>query len=168
MFRLALVLGVAVVASLAGSAQTGAPTGREWQSFSGTFTATGRRETVPQEDGGLAATMRLTGSLTITAGTGLRRGFRVEAVGFEEGHGNGLGRAVWIDDRGDRIYSRIVGATSETGRRSTATITGGTGRYVGLAGYYTFTWQYVLPGEQGVVQARAVSLNGRYRREPPR
>ena len=74
-----------------------------------------------QEDGGVAATMRLTGSLVITAGTGLRRGFRVEAVGFEDGHGTGLGRAVWTDDRGDRIFSRMVGAPSETGRRSAAT-----------------------------------------------
>ena len=97
--RLALIVGLALVASLAGSAQTGVPPGGEWQSFAGTFTATGRRDTVPQEDGGVAATMRLTGSLVITAGTGLRRGFRVEAIGFEDGQGNGLGRAVWTDDR---------------------------------------------------------------------
>jgi hypothetical protein len=166
--RLALIAGLALVASFAGSAQTGGPPQGEWQSFSGTLTATGRRDTLPQEDGGVAATMRLTGSLVITAGAGLRRGFRVEAIGFEESQGNGMGRAVWTDDDGDRIYSRMVGSPVEAGRRSAATITGGTGRYAGVAGSYTFTWQYVLPGEQGVVQARAVSLSGRYRRESPR
>ena len=123
---------------------------------------------MPQEDGGVAATMRLTGSLVITAGTGLRRGFRVEAIGFEEGHGNGAGACRVDRRRGDRIYSRMVGAPVEAGRRSAATITGGTGRYAGVAGDYTFTWQYVLPGEQGVVQARAVSFSGRYRKESPR
>ena len=166
--RLALVVGLAVVASLAGGTQPGAPPDEGWQSFTGTFTVTGRRDTVPLEDGGVASTMRLTGSLAITAGTGLRRGFRVEAIGFDDGHGGGVGRAVWTDDQGDRIYSRIAGAHSEAGRRSSATITGGTGRYAGVTGEYTFTWQYVLPAEQDSVQARSVSLSGRYRKESPR
>jgi hypothetical protein len=168
MSRAALVIGLALVASLSGGAQEGAPVSGEWQAFAGTFTATGRRDTVPTEDGGVAAVARLTGSLVITAGSGLRRGFHVEAIGFEDGQGPGLGRAVWTDDRGDRIYSRISGAPTEAGRRSVATITGGTGRYADIAGDYTFTWQYVLPGEQGVVQARTVSFSGRYRKDSPR
>jgi len=168
MRRVPLIVGLALVASLSGGAQTGVLVSGEWQTFSGTFTATGRRDTVPREDGGVAAVARLTGSLTITAGTGLRRGFHVEAIGFEDGQGPGLGRAVWTDERGDRIYSRIAGAPTEAGRRSAATITGGTGQYARIEGDYTFSWQYVLPGEQGVVQARAVAFSGRYRKESPR
>ena len=168
MRRPALIVGLALVASLAGSARTGTPQEGEWHSFAGTFNASGRRDTVPQEGGRLAATMRLTGSLVLTSGPGLRRGFRVEAIGFDDGHGNGLGRAVWTDDAGDRIYSRLTGAPVEAGRRSAATFTGGTGRYAGVAGDYTFTWQYVLPGEHGAVQARSDSFSGRYRTGPPR
>jgi len=164
MLRLAPILGLVLAASLAGGAQTGVAPEGEWQSFAGSFTATGRRDTVPEEDGGVAATIRMTGSLVITAGTGLRRGFRVEVLGFQDGQGKGLGRAVWTDDRGDRIYSRLAGSPVDAGRRSTAAITGGTGRYAGIEGDYTFTWQYLLPGEHGVVQARAVSFSGRYRR----
>jgi len=166
--RLALIAALAVVASLAGDAQTGAPPAGESQPFTGTLTATGRRDTVPQEDGSTAATTRWTGSLVITAGTGLRRGFRVEAIGFQDGQGNGVGRAVWTDDRGDRIFSRITGGYSEAGRRATATFTGGSGRYAGATGEYSFAWQYVLSGEQGHVQARTVALTGTYHKETPR
>jgi hypothetical protein len=166
--RLALIAAIAVVASLAGAAQTVAPPAGERQSFTGTLTATGRRDTVPQEDGATASTTRWTGSLVITAGADLRRGFRVEAIGFEDGQGNGLGRAVWTDDRGERLFSRITGGATTAGRRATATFTGGTGRYAGVRGEYSFAWQYVLPGEQGHVQARTVALSGTYRQDSPR
>jgi hypothetical protein len=168
MRRLALVLAVALTASVTGHAQTGVPADPEWRAFTGAFTATGRLETVPKEDGGVASTLRLSGSLVVTADTGLGRGFHVEALGFDDGQGGGMGRAVWTDDRGDRIYSRIAGIHTQAGRRSSATFTGGTGRYAGITGDYSFVWQYVVPGEQGFVQARAVSFSGRYRRESPR
>ena len=176
--RLASGLGLAVLVGALAQASGGQPpeaapadggiaaptaTADAWHTFSGTLSAIGRRDTVPQEDGGVASTVRLTGSIVISAGTGLRRGFRVEAIGFEDGAGMGLGRAVWTDDRGDRIFSRMVGVPMEAGRRSAATITGGTGRYNGLGGTYTFTWQYVVPGEQGVIQARTLTLTGRFR-----
>lgn len=166
--RLALVAALAVVASLAGAAQPGAPPAGERQSFTGTLTATGRRDTVPQEDGGTASTTRWTGSLVISAGNGLRRGFRVDAIGYEDGQGTGVGRAVWTDDQGDRLFSRMTGGATTAGRRATATFTGGTGRYAGITGEYSFAWQYVLPGEQGHVQARTVGLSGTYRQDAPR
>ena len=56
----------------------------------------------------------------------------------------------------------------KAGRRTSATITGGTGRYAGITGTYSFTWQYLLPGEQDVVQVRVVEVEGRYRVEPPK
>lgn len=162
----------AVVLLYAGQAPGAPPAPRPaadaWQTFDGTFSVTGRRDTVPQENGSLAATVYLSGSLVISHGTGLRRGFRIEAVGFEDGAGAGMARAVWTDDQGDRVFSRMVGAPLQTGRRSMATITGGTGRYQGISGSYTFTWQYVMPGEQGVIQARTLALSGRYRREAPK
>ena len=76
-----------------------------------------------------------------------------------------VGRAVWTDERGDRIYSRLKGEPLATGRRIVGTITGGTGRYEGLEGEYSFTWQYVVvAAEDGQIQGRAVRLEGRVRR----
>ena len=75
-----------------------------------------------------------------------------------------MGRAVWTDERGDRIFSRLRGEPLQTGKRLVGTITGGTGRYAGLEGEYSLTWQYVLPSEEGGVQGRAIGLTGRVRR----
>ena len=157
-----VALGVALVACLVEVAHTAqAP----WQDFEGSWSGSGTRDTLPMEDGRTAAIVRLSGALVLTGCTGLRRGFRMEVIGYDEGSGTGVGRAVWTDDNGDKVFSRTVGSGVEAGRRTMATFTGGTGRYAGVAGSYTVTWQYVLPGEQGVIQARATSLTGRYRLE---
>ena len=63
MRRVPLIVGLALVASLSGGAQTGVPGSGEWQSFSGTFTATGRRDTVPRRTAASPTVARLTGSL---------------------------------------------------------------------------------------------------------
>ena len=75
-----------------------------------------------------------------------------------------MGRAVWTDERGDRIFSRLRGEPLQKGKRLVGTITGGTGRYAGLEGEYSLTWQYLLPWEEGAVQGRASGLTGRVRR----
>jgi hypothetical protein len=75
-----------------------------------------------------------------------------------------LGRAVWTDEHGDRLFSRLKGESLATGKRIVGTITGGTGRYAGLEGEYSFTWQYVLSAEDGAIQGRGVRLQGRVRR----
>jgi hypothetical protein len=71
---------------------------------------------------------------------------------------------VWTDEHGDRLFSRLKGEPLESGRRFVGAITGGTGRYAGLTGEFSFTWQFILSSEDGQVQTRAVSLSGRVRR----
>lgn len=140
---------------------------RDSHGFEGTVTASGRRETLAVEDGRVATTLRLSGSLVVTRVEGidgLGKGFRADFIGFDDGSGTGAARAVWTDDAGDKIFSRMVGADMRAGRQSSATITGGTGRYSGITGTYTFTWQYVMADEHGVVHIRAVSMKGRYRK----
>jgi hypothetical protein len=70
---------------------------------------------------------------------------------------------VWTDSHGDRVFSALRGQRIDTGRRISATITGGTGRYAGLVGEYQLTWQYVVRGEGDGVQGRAADLKGRFR-----
>ena len=50
--------------------------------------------------------------------------------------------------------------------RIEGTIVGGTGRYEGAVGTYSFSWQYTVEGEDGAVQSRAVGLRGRVRVVP--
>jgi hypothetical protein len=138
----------------------------EWRSFSGTWSASGRRELVAVEGGGAAAIVEVSGAVVLTIGDGLSRGFRGQAIGFDDGQGQSLGRCVWTDENGDRLFSRLKGESMGTGKRFVGTITGGTGRYAGLEGEYSFTWQYVVAGEDGLglIQGRAADLSGRIRR----
>jgi hypothetical protein len=164
--RAALVAGSLALA-LVGQAPEAAGQGAapaEWRAFEGNWSVSGKRSTVPIEGGTIAAVVEVSGAVVLTSGEGLSRGFRGEAIGFDDGQGVSLGRAVWTDERGDRLYSRLKGEPLETGRRIVGTITGGTGRYAGLEGEYSLTWKYVLSAEDGAVQGRAVGLKGRVRR----
>jgi len=107
--------------------------------------------------------MHLSGPVAITAGEGLSRGFRGEVIGFDDGAGLVLLRGVWTDAHGNRIFSALRGDAIASGRRIAATITGGTGRYAGITGEYSFEWQYVVEAEAGTISGRAIALRGRYR-----
>jgi hypothetical protein len=141
------------------------PRAEAWRTFEGTWSASGRRESVPVENGAAAAIVDVSGAIVLTSGEGLGRGFRGQAIGFDDGQGVSLGRCVWTDEKGDHVFSRLRGDSVAAGRRFTGTITGGTGRYAGIEGEYSFTWQYVLPADEaGAIQGRAVGLSGRIRR----
>jgi len=154
----AAVLGVAP--DVAGEPPAG-PEG--WRPFEGSWSAVGARQTVPTEGDRPAAIVRVTGAVVIANGEGLSRGFQGEAIFFDDGRGLGVGRAVWTDDRGEKIYSELKGEPAQTGRRVAGAITGGTGRYAGLTGEYTLSWQYVVQAEEGVIQSRSADLKGRFR-----
>jgi hypothetical protein len=160
-----------VAAAFAAQAPASAPQtagGDGWRSVEGTLSATGQRQTLPTESGRPAATVQLSGPVAITAGEGLSRAFRSEAIGFDDGAGLTVLRGVWTDDRGDRIFTALTGETVASGRRIAATITGGTGRYAGITGEYSFEWQYVVEAEAGAISGRAIGLRGRYRIEGTR
>jgi hypothetical protein len=156
--RAAVALCVLLVPALPTGAQ---PTEGE-RTFSGSWSATGQQETIPTEGVRAASIVRLSGSLVLTGGNGLGRGFRGEAIGFDDGAAVRLVRSVWTDDRGDRIFSEIRGEPLEKGRRWIGTITGGSGPYARMSGEYELTWQYVIRTEDGAFQGRAADLKGRF------
>lgn len=164
-------LAVAAAAlALAGAAAARAqvppdvPASAEYQTFEGSWSATGQRRTLDTDGDRPASIIELSGTVMITSGEGLGRGFRGQVIGFDDGHALSVGRWVWTDEKGDRIYGDLRGQPFQSGRRFVATVTGGTGRYAGLTGEYEFTWQYVLSGDGGEVQGLSVGLKGRYRR----
>jgi hypothetical protein len=152
------ILGLAPGAAEEGQAPPGA-----WRSFAGTWSAVGARHSLPTEGERPATFVRVTGSVVITSGEGLGAGFQGEAIYFDDGRGTGIGRAVWTDDHGDRIYSEVKGEPAQTGKRVAGTITGGTGRYARLEGEYSLSWQYVVEAEDGAIQSRTADLEGRFR-----
>ena len=160
---------LAVVLALALFAPTGPrplqnPSVTSSLSFEGAWTASGERTSLPTETERDAAIVQLAGALVLSSPGGLARGFHAQAIGFDDGAGVRLGRALWVDDAGDRLFSTLTGDQLATGARFNGTITGGTGRYVGMTGEYTFTWQYVVGDKNGAVSGRAVGLKGTVRR----
>ena len=160
----ARVLLVGAILGLASGAfaEDPAPPGA-WRPFEGSWSAVGTRHSLPTEGERPAVIVRVTGSVVVTSGEGLGRGFQGEAIYFDDGRGKGQGRAVWTDDRGHRIYSELRGEPAQTGRRVAGTITGGTGRYAGIEGEYSLTWQYVVEAEDGEIQSRTADLKGKVR-----
>ena len=161
----ALALAAAVLACSQRPEPAGAlPPPGEWRTFQGTWSAAGARHTMDLGPGQQAASVvDLSGSLLLTGERGLGVGFQARAIAFSDGTARSVGRAVWTDERGDRIFSELSGAPVASGRRILGTITGGTGRWTGVTGEYHFDWSYVVDAGEGRVQGRAVSLEGRAR-----
>ena len=134
------------------------------QVFEGTWSASGRRQTLSTEAGHPAVTIQLSGALSVRTPAQMSRGFRGEVIGFDDGAGFIVGRVVWTDDRGDRIYSVLEGeALTSDGRPMFGTITGGTGRYTGFTGEYEFKWQHVIADGGSSISGRAIDMRGRVR-----
>jgi len=131
-----------------------------WATFEGAWSASGTGQSLATELGRPAAIHKLSGAVTLQRGA-LARGFRGEVIAYYDGS-QGVGRAVWVDSRGDQIFSELTGEPVTTGRVA-GTFTGGTGRYSGITGDYAFTWRYVIDAGAGQVQGHTEALSGRYR-----
>jgi hypothetical protein len=116
--------------------------------------------------GAQASVADLSGSILLTGERGIGIGFQARAITYSESTGGSVGRAVWTDERGDRIFSELRGAPIATGRQIRGTITGGTGRWSGITGEYGFDWKYVVEGDARI-QGRSVDLRGRARIAAP-
>jgi hypothetical protein len=149
--------------SVPGSASAHEPAPEGWRVFQGSWSATGRRTTLPTEAGRPAAIVELSGAVAWTDDTGARSEFVGQAIGFDNGGSLSAGRAVWTDAQGNRIFSVLYADSLQTGQRIEGTITGGTGRYAGITGEYAFTWQYAISAADDVVQGRTVDFGGRFR-----
>ena len=161
--RTGVLLGLGLLLAIGAAADSRAQTpGDGWRTFSGTWSATGTRQTLPTERG-LAAITRVSGALVLTGDSGVGVGFAADAIGFDAGAETSTGRAVWTDSRGDRLFSALRGGPLQTGRAITGTITGGTGRWAGATGDYSMTWQFVVAGEGDTIQGRATDVRGRVR-----
>src|SRR6478736_2055996 len=137
-----------------------APSEGGWYTFEGTWTATGTRRILRLGVDHRAAIFDLTGSVLLTGAQRPAVGFRAEAIGFSDSRAGMQGRCVWTDERGEMVYSELKGEFVGTGNHIVGTFVGGTGRYAGVTGDYSFQWQYVIGTEDGAVSGRAVNFQG--------
>ena len=138
----------------------GIPSAGEWRTFEGTWSASGTRQALNLEANHRSSIFDLSGSLLV-GNQGLGVGFQARAIGFTDSLTGMQGRCVWTDERGDKVYSELKGEFVATGNHIVGTFLGGTGRYAGIAGEYSFQWQYVVESDDGTFSGRAVDLKGR-------
>jgi hypothetical protein len=139
------------------------PSSGEWRTFEGTWSASGTRQTLNLDTNHRASIFDLTGSLLLIGDRGLGVGFQAQAIGFTDSLTGMQGRCVWTDEHGDKVYSELKGEFVATGNHIVGTFLGGTGRYAGLTGEYSFQWRFIIESEDGTVSGRAVDLKGRAR-----
>jgi hypothetical protein len=162
----ALLVLTILVASGASSQEPPAPPPTSSSPFEGSWSGTGSTEVLLIGLGLRALTFHLSGSLVLTTQEGLDRGYRCIVIGFDDGRGSSVGTCVWIDERGDKIFSDLKGRAMGTGQHFRGTITGGSGRYLGLRGGYEFDWSYVIQTPDGTLQGRVEKLTGSVVRSP--
>jgi hypothetical protein len=155
----------AVGAPLSARAQATSAAGEE-REFQGTWTAVGKRQTIPLGGDRRASIADFTGSLLLSGSTRLGVGFRAEAMVLSDSATGMVGRAVWTDERGDQIFSELRGEATATGNRVFGTFVGGTGRYADATGSYEFSWRFLLETEDGTVQVQSTDLKGRAHAAP--
>ncbi|MBL8394776.1 MAG: hypothetical protein JNK99_08515 [Candidatus Accumulibacter sp.] len=130
------------------------------RNFTGDWTVTGNRYVLDLLPGQQAGIFRLSGSMLLSGKQRLNRGFQAEAIGFTDTTTGMQGRSVWIDEHGDKVFSEISGEGVGPGQMIEGKFTGGTGRYTGISGEYSFKWQRLGAIEGDELAGRVVGLNG--------
>ena len=112
---------------------------------------------MPLAAGDQAAIFSVKGSLLLAGRERPTLGFRAEIIGFSDSQTGMVGRSVWVDQRGDKAFSELGGESALPGHSIKGRFTGGTGRYAGVTGEYSFTWQRLSESEDGISGTGAVA-----------
>jgi hypothetical protein len=128
--------------------------------FKGSWNSVGSRHTISLGEDRVGSIVDLKGTMLLTGPDRPGVGFQSEVIGLTDSATGFQGRSVWTDEHGDQVYSELKGEGTAAKNRIAGTILSGTGRYAGVTGSYEFSWQWVMEGEDGAVQGRAVDLQG--------
>ena len=134
--------------------------------FQGSWNGLGSRHTIALGGDRLGSIVNLKGSMLLAGSGRPGVGFQSEVIGLNDSGTGFQGRSVWTDEHGDQVFSSLQGEGTAANNRIDGTILSGTGRYAGMTGSYQFSWQWVMEGEDGAVQGRAVDLRGRIQPGP--
>jgi hypothetical protein len=160
---LALAFAAAACGSATESQRPAAAPGEALE-FEGSWNAVGSRHTISLGEDRIGSIVDLKGTMLLAGPGRPGVGFQSEVIGLTDSATGFQGRSVWTDERGDQVYSELLGEGTAAKNRVTGTVLSGTGRYAGVTGSYEFSWQWVMEGEDGAVQGRAVDLKGRVQR----
>lgn len=162
MRSIALVVALALTGACSHAAPSSQSPG-EWHAFTGNWIATGTRSTIPLGVDRQASIADLEGTMLLSGDSRPARGFRGEAIVFNDTGANAEGRGVWTASDGSQIFSEFHGTGIAGGKKIDGTFIGGTGRFAGATGSFTFTWQFVIDTDDGGIHGQTSDLSGRIR-----
>ena len=161
LMAVSLLLGVAACTpSPPTPAASGGAGGPQERHFTGSWSATGNRQSLDMGPGRRAEIFRLSGSLMLVGDNRPGLAFRSDVIGLRDNQSGLQARSVWTDERGDQVFSELQGGAGGPGQPIEGRFVGGTGRYAGVSGQYTFKWRTLVESEDGNVSGRVVDLTG--------
>jgi hypothetical protein len=160
------LLGLALVAMACGRAESPKPGTGGPLEFSGSWNGLGSRHSIALGEERVGSIVNLKGTMLLAGAGRPGVGFQSEVIGLTDSATGFQGRSVWTDEHGDQVFSELQGEGTAPTNHIAGTILSGTGRYAGVTGSYDFSWQWVMEGEDGAVQGRAVDLRGRVQQGP--
>ena len=135
----------------------------EWLEFTGSWNAAGTRRSLALGSDRRASILELKGTMLLSGADRPGVGFRCELLALADSATGLVGRSVWTDERGDKVFAELVGQGTAAKNRVSGKLLGGTGRYAGAEGAYEFSWRMVVEADDGAVQGRTIDLKGRVR-----
>ena len=141
-------------------AASGDADGPRERHFTGTWSITGNRQTLKMGPDHRAEIFRRGGSLLLAGDSRPGLAFRSDIIGLRDNQSGMQARSVWTDERGDQVFSELRGGAGGPGQLIEGRFVGGTGRYAGVRGQYTFKWRTLVESEDGSVSGRVVDLEG--------
>ena len=164
-FFFCLAIAAAACGPATGSPKPVAASGGPLE-FDGSWNGVGSRHTISLGEDRFGSIVNLKGTMLLKGPGRPGVGFQSEVIGLTDSATGFQGRSVWTDEHGDQIFSELQGEGTAANNRIAGKILSGTGRYAGTTGSYEFSWQWVMEGEDGAVQGRAVDLRGRVQPGP--
>ncbi len=138
-----------------------------WTERQGTFTAywaVSGTVHILEFNSGVAAAGGHTGTVTIQTSEGPVRAFETDCVAFADDE-TSRGRCVWTGPLGDLVYVELRGTGLAGFGRTRGTFVGGTGKYDGIEGGFSFEWNYnVSRGQDATFDGYTLEMQGNYRK----
>ena len=132
--------------------------------FSGTWIASGQRQTFDFVEGRKVGTFRLTGHVNLQDEIGEAKDYWAECVGLSDSAAGSSARCIWRSMVGEKVYIVLSGQPLEKRLQVTGEFVGGTGSLQGIEGTFSFTWSSVYVNEnQGIFTGQTQDLKGSYK-----
>jgi hypothetical protein len=143
--RAAAAIAIATLMfSLSASGQSPVP---KQGTFKVRHKVSGSVEELPFGTGRTVSIFHLEGTVEAQREGGPMRDMNCDCLGLMDSKTGNVGRCLWTDKDGDKVFIELKGQLAAAGGKSRATFTGGTGKYTGISGGYDVVW--AKGGEEG-------------------